>query len=586
MEKESLLAKAVSGVFSSHDGRIRGVVWLLFLLNLICLGGLWAAYRFPAGKILFFVLTGLCFVLAIVWSNTGIALLRKSMLESTAEIEKLFINLEDGRIDLSAPAVEVQTAAARKIKKTYSTFLESLREVVERIRGIGLDTAIGATQITGAVGSITKKTASQKEISDIVFTASNQANDAIQEVSHSTQYVAGKTTNDLKMARTSYEELVDVTGKVGQIDAAIESFGLTVEKLGKSSAHILGIVDIINDIAEQTGLLSLNATIEAARAAEHGKGFAVVAEEVRDLSKRIKPATEEISVNIKEMIEIVRQAQQETLEISGYSKSTKEIVGKATENFKNMVVDFEDANDELNKIASAIEELATNNTEVTAKVEGINALSQEISVDMQESEKSLQNLNIITEKMLEMVSGIQTGTGKFDAFISFCRETTVLYSQKIKEIKASGVNVFDSNYKKIPNTEPQKYHAAFSEPFLHQLQLVVDERLAKIKGASYCLVIDRNGYLPLHHKQFSQPMTGDPQKDLLNSRHQRIFMSNTTEKRRCTHMETMLLQTYMRDTGQILSDLSMPIFIDGKHWGAMIIGFDARIMFSDLFNNV
>lgn len=81
-------------------------------------------------------------------------------------------------------------------------------------------------------------------------------------------------------------------------------------------------------------------------------------------------------------------------------------------------------------------------------------------------------------------------------------------------------------------------------------------------------------------------MTGDPQKNLLNSRHQRIFMSNTTEKRRCTHIETMLLQTYMRDTGQILSDLSMPIFIDGKHWGAMIIGFDARIMFSDLFNNV
>ena len=98
-----------------------------------------------------------------------------------------------------------------------------------------------------------------------------------------------------------------------------------------------------------------------------------------------------------------------------------------------------------------------------------------------------------------------------------------------------------------------------------------------------CLAIDRNGYLPLHHQQFSQPMTGDPQRDLLNSRHQRIFLSNTTERRRCNHTEDMLLQTYMRDTGQILNDLSMPIYINGKHWGAMIVGFDARAMFPDLF---
>ena len=77
-------------------------------------------------------------------------------------------------------------------------------------------------------------------------------------------------------------------------------------------------------------------------------------------------------------------------------------------------------------------------------------------------------------------------------------------------------------------------------------------------------------------------MTGDPKIDLLNSRHQRIFMSNITERRRCTHTENMLLQTYMRDTGQILSDLSMPIHINGQHWGAMIVGFDARIIFNDL----
>ncbi|MBU1565184.1 MAG: methyl-accepting chemotaxis protein [Proteobacteria bacterium] len=583
MAKGSFFSTMVARFFSTPEGRIKGVVWYLFLINLFCSGCLLAGYQFSEVRLPLVSLAGLFFVLAFFWTYTGVGVLQRSMLEPTAEIEKIFSNLADGRMDLSAPTLEVKTPAARKIRNNYAGFLEQLRDVVEKIRGIGLDTAIGSTRITAAAVSISGKTVGQKEISDIVYTASNEANKAIQEVSHSTQYVAGKTANDLKMAQTSYEELLDVTGKVGQIDAAIESFGTTIERMGKSSNHILGIVNLINDIAEQTSLLSLNATIEAARAGEHGRGFAIVAEEVRDLSKRIKPATEEISANIKEMIEIVSQAQKETLEISASSKVTREIFGKATENFKNMVVDFEDSNDELNKIASAIEELATNNTEVTAKVEGINALSQEIAADMQESEKSILRLNTVTEKMLEMVSVIQTGSGKFDAFISFCHEARDLYTQKIMELKDSGINIFDSHYKKVPNTEPQKYLAAFSEPFVQKLQPVCDETIDKIEGAMYCLAIDKNGYLPVHHKKFSQPMTGDPKKDLLNSRHQRIFMSNATEKRRCTHTEKLLLQTYMRDTGQILSDLSMPIHIDGKHWGAMIVGFDAKVIFNDLF---
>lgn len=283
------------------------------------------------------------------------------------------------------------------------------------------------------------------------------------------------------------------------------------------------------------------------------------------------------------MIKIVHQTQMETSEISDFSRQTREMVGHASENFKNMVIDFEEANDELTKIASAIEELATNNSEVASKVEGISSLSQDIAADMQASETSILSLRTVTEKMLEMVSGIQTGEGSFDVFISLCYQARDLYTEKIFEIHKSGVNIFDSNYQKVPKTDPQKYLAAFSKAFAEKLQVLVDQTVHKITGATYCLAIDRNGYLPLHHQQFSQPMTGDPKKDLLNSRNQRIFLSNTTEKRRCSHIEHMLLQTYMRDTGQILSDLSMPIFINGKHWGAMIVGFDARATFPDLF---
>lgn len=68
-------------------------------------------------------------------------------------------------------------------------------------------------------------------------------------------------------------------------------------------------------------------------------------------------------------------------------------------------------------------------------------------------------------------------------------------------------------------------------------------------------------------------MTGDPKVDLLNSRHQRIFFNVETEKRRSRNTQPFLFQTYMRDTGEILNDLSMPIYINGRHWGAIVTGF-------------
>ena len=583
MKQENIVIRNICRFLPTSEGKVYGVVWSLVLLNFFSAVCLPAAFYLPELKTLFFSLAGFFFLFTCSLALIGVTLMKGALQEAAVEIELIFANLSAGRIDLAAPKVTVHTAAGKRILISYSSFLQRLRDIVGKIRSVGLVTAIGTTQIAGSASGISKKTANQNDLSATVCTASSEANSAIQEVSQSTQYVAGKTANDLQMARASCEELVDVTDKVNQIDAAIESFRTTVDKLGKSSAHILDIVNVINDIAEQTGLLSLNATIEAARAAEHGKGFAVVAEEVRELAKRIKPATHEISANIREMIAIVQQTQLETSEISDFSRLTREMVGNASENFKNMVIDFEEANDELTKIASAIEELATNNTEVTTKVEVITSLSQDIARDMQESEVSILNLRTATEKMLEMVSGIQTGEGSFDVFISLCYQARDLYTEKIIEIRKSGVNVFDSNYQKVQKSDPQKYLASFSRAFAEKMQGSVDQMLHKIEGSIYCLAIDRNGYLPLHHQQFSQPMTGDPKKDLLNSRNQRIFLSNTTEKRRCSHKENMLLQTYMRDTGQILSDLSMPIFIDGKHWGALIVGFDARTMFPDLF---
>ncbi len=519
--------------------------------------------------------------LAWVFGVLGVRIARRAAKHCVSEISAVFQNLQGQEADLSCTMQDVDNPDLRQITTCYNAFLGNVRNLVARIRRMGVDIALDSTRMAKSVLDTRAKTSRQGDISEEVAMASNEANLAITEIARNTQYVSEKTTSNLNTAHHSHAELQDVTDKIHRINTIVESFRGTVDDLGKSSANILSIVTIINGISEQTNLLSLNATIEAARAGEHGKGFAVVAEEVRELSRRIKPATEEISNNIEAMIEIVKRTQTETAQILDYARDTDRVVTAATANFQNMIGDFDTANEQLIKIAAAIEELSTNNSDVVRKVNDINALSQEIAADMNASATSVDALNGVTEQMLELVARFKTGEGKFDAVIATAKQIRDDYQSRIQAMKDRGINVFDAQHKPVPNTNPQKYLTAFSDPFAKEMQAVVDEAAKRIPGVIYCLAIDRKGYLPIHHGAVSQPMTGDPARDLLHSRHQRIYLNNRTEQRRCSHTEPLLMQTYMRDTGEILNDLSMPIHVDGKHWGAFIMGFDPRKMFTD-----
>ena len=573
-------AQSGQGLLSTLRGKIGAAILGLLVLNALGVGGvmLTAWGVLPASTR---IILAVLFILAVAFGILALKILQREATKGVSDISAVFQNLQGQEADLSCTMQDIDNPDLQHISVCYNSFLASVRELVERIRKMGIDIALDSTRMAKSVFDTRNKTANQGSIAEEVALASNEANTAIAEIAQNTQYVAEKTTSNLNTAHRSHTELQDVTDKIHKINDIVESFRNTVDDLGRSSANILSIVTIINGISEQTNLLSLNATIEAARAGEHGKGFAVVAEEVRELSRRIKPATEEISNNIAAMIKIVERTQSETAQILSYAKDTDGVVTAATENFQRMIGDFETANDQLIKIAAAIEELSTNNSDVTDKVNNINALSQEIAADMNISATSVDTLNGVTEQMLELVARFKTGEGKFDSLIATAREIRDDYQARIQSMKDRGVNVFDTQYRAVPNTNPQKFVTAFSETFVKEMQAVVDENVKKIPGTIYCLAIDRKGYLPIHHGAVSQAMTGDPARDLLYSRHQRIYQNNRTEQRRCSHTDPLLLQTYMRDTGEILNDLSMPIFVDGKHWGAFIMGFDPRKMFSD-----
>ncbi|HLV18627.1 MAG TPA: methyl-accepting chemotaxis protein, partial [Pseudomonas sp.] len=81
-----------------------------------------------------------------------------------------------------------------------------------------------------------------------------------------------------------------------------------------------------------------------------------------------------------------------------------------------------------------------------------------------------------------------------------------------------------------------------------------------------------DGYVPTHNTVFNQPLTGDPAIDHVHNRSKRIFNDRTGI--RCgSHERNLLLQTYSRDTGELMHDLSVPIHVQGRHWGGLRLGY-------------
>ena len=208
----------------------------------------------------------------------------------------------------------------------------------------------------------------------------------------------------------------------------------------------------------------------------------------------------------------------------------------------------------------------------------INQLGRELAEEIAESDAYSEQLREATEASMALLAGYRIGRGAFEEILEERQKLAAEFESGLTELARQGVNIFDRHYEPVPNTWPQKYRTRFVDRFKQAFQELTDRSKERFDGTVYSLLLDANGYIPVHHKATSQPITGDPDKDLLYSRDLRLYNSNETEKRRANHTERFLLQTYIRDTGEILNDLSIPVYVDGKHWGAVVLGFNPDLL--------
>jgi methyl-accepting chemotaxis protein len=424
----------------------------------------------------------------------------------------------------------------------------------------------------------------QQDAADTASQAIKQMIVNIQGIAEHAHLAANNAGESLELSSNGANIAQKAAVEIERIAQAFEDTAVSVNKLGERSQLINGIARSISEIAEQTNLLALNAAIEAARAGEQGRGFAVVADEVRKLAERTTTATKEISSTIASI-------QEDTASTIGKSKSGSalahegaELARQAAKSLTHINLSSQTMLDKSATIANSIKEQTIASELVGKKMHNIlqqAELNSSVVAKMLDQATHLDHLAVNLKEIDNVFKMGETGTrglathGKVPAVVqAAAREIEKVLERAVASGRISMADLFDENYERIPNVEPPKFHTRFDRLTDELFPSIQESILQQHSELVYAGAVDRNGYFPTHNKKFSADPTGDIKVDMPRSRSKRIF--NDPVGKRCgNHTKPFLIQTYRRDTGEVMHDISTPIFVGGKQWGGFRIGYKA-----------
>ncbi|RVY66305.1 methyl-accepting chemotaxis protein TlpB [Helicobacter pylori] len=258
-----------------------------------------------------------------------------------------------------------------QVGRGVNLFVENARLIMEEIKGISTSNKTSMDKLV-QIAQETQK--SMKNSSTTLNSVKNKATDIASMMNISIEQSQGLRKRLIEtqgLVKESKDAIGDLFSQITESAHTEEELSSKVEQLSRNADDVKSILDIINDIADQTNLLALNAAIEAARAGEHGRGFAVVADEVRNLAGRTQKSLAEINSTIMVIVQEINDVSsqmnlnsQKMERLSDMSKSVQETYEKMSSNLSSVVQDSNQSMDDYAKSGHQIEAMVSDFAEV------------------------------------------------------------------------------------------------------------------------------------------------------------------------------------------------------------------------------
>ncbi len=457
----------------------------------------------------------------------------------------------------------------------------AVREIAARFGKLSAE----ITDIAGRVGDVTQQfdqqTAGLRRVVGAVEQVA-QANNAIRQAAEGAQAAASGVRNGLERVTQSVRlGLNAAQADIATLSQEAQSMSQVLAQAVGDAHKARASSDAIQSITREIQLLSINAGVEAARSGEAGKGFAVIAAAVKALAEQTRAATAasaaQLDLLVKAVDAVARQSQA--------NAQTAQRAQAGSQNISLQIGEFDSFGRSVVELIGEIEAVSRptrENAEACAKagqdlaglVAGVDASTN----NLEQAGQRTEALVAISEGILGSIaaSGVRTAQSEL---IAIAMETAGTIGELFEAALARGeltlADLFDEAYRPIPGSDPVQHMTRFVALTDRLLPPLQEELLTSNGRIVFCAAVDRNGFLPTHNRKYAQAQGSDPVWNNANCRNRRIF-DDRTGLAAARNRKPFLLQSYRRDMGGgqflVMEDLSAPIMVKGRHWGAFRFG--------------